>query len=82
MRHLVLAALLLALSWPVAAKPTGRGEASRASQPAAGGRPGGGGGRGQGMQERHVPPLDASRRVVEHDCTKPFDFKSGNLRCK
>jgi hypothetical protein len=28
------------------------------------------------------PPLDASRRVNEQDCTKPIDEAAGNLRCK
>ena len=29
-----------------------------------------------------VPGLDPSRRVVEHDCTKPIVDWSANLRCK
>ena len=28
------------------------------------------------------PELDARRRVVEHDCTKPLPEISGNLRCR
>ena len=28
------------------------------------------------------PPLDASRRVNEQDCTRPIDESAGNLRCR
>jgi len=28
------------------------------------------------------PELDAGRRVIEHDCTKPLPETSGNLRCR
>ena len=28
------------------------------------------------------PELDAGRRVVEHDCTKPLPEISGNLKCR
>jgi len=30
----------------------------------------------------HVPHLDPSRRVVEHDCTKPIEDWSANLKCR
>jgi len=30
----------------------------------------------------HVPDLDPSRRVVEHDCTKPIEDWSANLKCR
>jgi uncharacterized membrane protein len=36
----------------------------------------------QEMRRGEVPPLDPSRRVLEHDCTKPFDPVAGNLRCR
>jgi hypothetical protein len=29
----------------------------------------------------HVPELDASRRVLEQDCSKPIEDWSANLRC-
>jgi hypothetical protein len=29
-----------------------------------------------------VPPLDPSRRVIEQDCTRPFDASAGNLKCR
>ena len=29
----------------------------------------------------HVPELDASRRVLEQDCTRPIEDWSANLRC-
>ena len=29
-----------------------------------------------------VPELDPSRRVVEHDCTRPIEDWSANLRCR
>jgi hypothetical protein len=29
-----------------------------------------------------VPPLDPSRAVTEHDCTRPIAEYSGNLRCR
>ena len=29
-----------------------------------------------------VPDLDPSRRVVEHDCNKPIEDWSGNLKCR
>ena|SRR5687767_15678484 len=29
-----------------------------------------------------VPPLDPDRPVTEHDCTKPIEEFSGNLRCR
>jgi len=29
-----------------------------------------------------VPELDPSRRVMEHDCTKPIEDWSANLKCK
>jgi len=28
------------------------------------------------------PPMDASRRVVERDCTQPIEDWSANLRCR
>jgi hypothetical protein len=31
---------------------------------------------------RGDPPLDPTRRVVEHDCTKPIEDWSANLRCR
>jgi hypothetical protein len=30
----------------------------------------------------HAPELDPSRRVVEHDCTRPIEDWSANLRCR
>ena len=30
----------------------------------------------------HAPELDPSRRVVEHDCTRPIEDSSANLRCR
>ena len=29
-----------------------------------------------------LPELDPSRRIVEHDCTKPIEDWSANLRCR
>lgn len=29
-----------------------------------------------------VPALDPSRRVIEHDCTRPIEDWSANLRCR
>ena len=29
-----------------------------------------------------APALDPTRRVVEHDCTKPIEDASANLRCR
>ena len=29
-----------------------------------------------------VPDLDPARRVVEHDCTRPIEDWSANLRCR
>jgi len=31
---------------------------------------------------RAVPALDASRRVLEQDCTRPIADRSANLKCK
>ena len=30
----------------------------------------------------HAPELDPSRRIVEHDCTKPIEDWSANLKCR
>jgi ABC-type glycerol-3-phosphate transport system substrate-binding protein len=30
----------------------------------------------------HTPPLDATRKVSEQDCTKPFVDDGGNLLCR
>jgi hypothetical protein len=30
----------------------------------------------------HAPELAPSRTISEQDCTKPFDYSLGNLRCK
>lgn len=30
----------------------------------------------------YAPDLDPSRRVLEHDCTKPIEDWSANLRCR
>ena len=30
----------------------------------------------------HAPEPDPSRRVVEHDCTRPIEDWSANLRCR
>jgi hypothetical protein len=30
----------------------------------------------------HVPDLDPLRRVLEHDCTKPIEDWSANLKCR
>jgi hypothetical protein len=38
--------------------------------------------------DREMPPLqrapemDPARRVVEHDCTKPIEDGSANLKCR
>jgi hypothetical protein len=29
-----------------------------------------------------TPEMDPSRRVVEHDCTKPIEDWSANLKCR
>jgi hypothetical protein len=91
--RLVIAALLLALSLPAAAKSagsgsgtgTGRGhaDANHPTPPSTSPRSGSGhGGSRQEMRRGQVPPLDPSRRVLETDCTKPFDPSAGNLRCR
>jgi len=86
--RLVLAAVLLALSWQAAAKSAaaGRGhvDANHASAPATSPRSASSHGNSmrQEMRRGEVPPLDPSRRVIEHDCTKPFDPSAGNLRCR
>ncbi len=33
-------------------------------------------------QSAPIPDLDPSRRVVEHDCTKPIEDWSANLKCR
>lgn len=95
MRH-VIAALVLALSWPAAAKSAagghghsaagGHGQAgtSHASSSAASSQSGSrnGGTMRREMRRGQAPPLDPSRRVLETDCTKPFDPSAGNLRCR
>jgi len=30
----------------------------------------------------HAPELDPLRRVIEHDCTKPIEDWSANLKCR
>jgi hypothetical protein len=29
-----------------------------------------------------IPPMDPGRRVSEQDCSRPFAFDGGNLRCR
>ena len=29
-----------------------------------------------------APPMDPQRRVLDHDCTKPIEDTSANLRCR
>jgi len=29
-----------------------------------------------------APPMDPERRVVEHDCTRPIEDMTANLRCR
>jgi len=94
--RLVIAALVLALSWPAAARSAagghghsaagghGHADANHATPLSAG--PASGSGHGNSMRQEmrrgQVPALDPSRRVLEHDCTKPFDPSAGNLRCR
>jgi hypothetical protein len=83
-----LAALLLVLAWPAAAKSTagGRGhvDANHAAPFATSPRSASGqaGGMRQQTPRGAVPPLDPSRRVIEQDCTRPFDASAGNLKCR
>ena len=37
---------------------------------------------GQVPGSSHAPELDPSRRVMEHDCTKPIEDWSANLKCR
>ena len=30
----------------------------------------------------YAPPMDAKRKVVEQDCSRPLTENDGNLRCK
>jgi len=36
----------------------------------------------EGFWSRAAPELDADRRIVEQDCTRPVDYTLGNIRCK
>ena len=29
-----------------------------------------------------APPMDATRKIAEQDCSKAVDFEGGNLRCR
>jgi hypothetical protein len=33
-------------------------------------------------ETRDAPPLAPDRKVTEHDCTRPLEELSGNLRCR